>query len=149
MRLTSHKLWRPGAQGLEEQLLNVVARHERPELEAERGALAARVGADRAQLAALEAALLSGLARASGNILDNQARPRPCPARSGLCGLLCSSLTATLYPTWTCQGLRSAASWTTRRARARPASTRPPCAPAYAVFYCHVRSACASRPQNR
>jgi len=70
---------RPGAQGLEEQLLNVVARHERPELEAERGALAARMGADRAQLAALEAALLSGLARASGNILDNQARPRPAP----------------------------------------------------------------------
>jgi hypothetical protein len=70
-----------GAQGLEEQLLNVVARHERPELEAERGALAARVGADRAQLAALEAALLSGLARASGNILDNQARRRAASSR--------------------------------------------------------------------
>ena len=61
-------------QGLEEQLLDAVARHERPELEEERGALAARVAADRGQLRALEATLLVELSRASGNILDNQAR---------------------------------------------------------------------------
>ena len=64
-------------QGLEEQLLDAVARHERPELEEERGALAARVAADRSQLRALEETLLVELSRASGNILDNQARG-PC-----------------------------------------------------------------------
>jgi len=67
---------------LEEQLLNMVAGHERPELEEERSELAARVGADRAQLARLETTLLLELSNASGNLLDNEASR--CSASFGL-----------------------------------------------------------------
>ena len=58
-------------QGLTDQLLNFVVRHERPDLEEARESLVKQMSADRSLLQQLEDTLLSELSNATGNILDN------------------------------------------------------------------------------
>ena len=58
-------------QGLTDQLLNFVVRHERPDLAAARESLVKQMSADRSLLQQLEDTLLSELSNATGNILDN------------------------------------------------------------------------------
>ena len=67
----------PGAecvvyQGLAEQLLNVVVKHERADLEEQRESLIQQMSSNKVLLSNLEESLLSNLSNASGNILDNQ-----------------------------------------------------------------------------
>lgn len=59
-------------QGLEDQLLNVTVRHERPELEEQRESLVAEMSENKTLLKQLEDTLLHELSNASGEILDNQ-----------------------------------------------------------------------------
>lgn len=59
-------------QGLENQLLNVVVGHERPDLEAAFKELVEEMGANAVRLEELEEELLRNLAASSGNILDNE-----------------------------------------------------------------------------
>ncbi|KAK9868729.1 hypothetical protein WJX84_008574 [Apatococcus fuscideae] len=58
-------------QGLTDQLLNVVVRHERADLEEARESLVKQMSSDRSLLQQLEDTLLSELSNATGNILDN------------------------------------------------------------------------------
>jgi|TARA_B110000977_G_scaffold201318_2_gene295327 dynein heavy chain len=60
-------------QGLQEQLLNVTVRHERPDLEEERERLVLTMSDSKTLLKQLEDTLLRELASAQGNILDNAA----------------------------------------------------------------------------
>lgn len=60
------------AQGLAEQLLNVVVKHERADLEEQRESLIQQMSNNKVLLSKLEESLLSNLSNASGNILDNQ-----------------------------------------------------------------------------
>ena len=57
--------------GLEDQLLVDVIRNERPDLEEKRTALIVSIAADQSQLLEIEEQILSMLAAASGNILDD------------------------------------------------------------------------------
>ena len=59
-------------QGLAEQLLNVVVKHERADLEEQRESLIQQMSSNKVLLSNLEESLLSNLSNASGNILDNQ-----------------------------------------------------------------------------
>ena len=59
-------------QGLAEQLLNVVVKHERADLEEQRESLIQQMSSNKVLLSKLEESLLSNLSNASGNILDNQ-----------------------------------------------------------------------------
>jgi dynein heavy chain len=59
-------------QGLQEQLLNVVVRHERLDLEEQREGLVVEMSANKSLLKNLEDTLLKELSSATGNILDNQ-----------------------------------------------------------------------------
>eukprot|EP01041_Mallomonas_annulata_P002945 gene2945-5789_t len=59
-------------QGLEDQLLVDVIKNERPDLEERRGALVVSIANDQAQLRSIEEEILSMLANASGNILDDE-----------------------------------------------------------------------------
>ena len=59
--------------GLEDQLLVDVVKNERPDLEQRRDALVVSIAADQKQLRDLEEQILSMLAAASGNILDDEA----------------------------------------------------------------------------
>ncbi|DBA95316.1 TPA: Dynein heavy chain cytoplasmic [Trebouxia sp. C0006] len=59
-------------QGLAEQLLNVVVKHERADLEEQRESLIQQMSSNKVLLSNLEESLLSNLSSASGNILDNQ-----------------------------------------------------------------------------
>lgn len=59
-------------QGLQEQLLNVVVRHERPDLEEQREKLVTEMSENKSLLKNLEDTLLKELSSATGNILDNQ-----------------------------------------------------------------------------
>ena len=63
-----------GVQGLTDQLLNFVVRHERPDLEEARESLVKQMSSDRSLLQQLEDTLLSELSNATGNILDNTVR---------------------------------------------------------------------------
>lgn len=58
--------------GLENQLLNVVVGHERPDLEEQFAALVAEMSSNTQLLAELEQSLLANLASSQGNILDNE-----------------------------------------------------------------------------
>jgi dynein heavy chain, axonemal len=58
--------------GLENQLLNVVVGHERPDLERQFADLVADMGANATLLEELEESLLKNLASSTGNILDNE-----------------------------------------------------------------------------
>ena len=58
--------------GLENQLLNVVVAHERPDLEKQFADLVADMGANATLLEELEESLLRNLAASTGNILDNE-----------------------------------------------------------------------------
>ncbi|CAG9136920.1 unnamed protein product [Plutella xylostella] len=58
-------------QGLEDQLLSVVVRHERSDLEEQRESLIVETSANTALLRALEESLLRELAACTGNMLDN------------------------------------------------------------------------------
>ncbi len=58
-------------QGLTDQLLNFVVRHERADLEEARESLVKQMSSDRSLLQQLEDTLLSELSNATGNILDN------------------------------------------------------------------------------
>jgi dynein heavy chain len=58
--------------GLENQLLNVVVGHERPDLEKQFADLVADMGANATLLEELEESLLRNLASSTGNILDNE-----------------------------------------------------------------------------
>ena len=60
-------------QGLQEQLLNVTVKHERPDLEEERERLVQEMSESKTLLKQLEDTLLRELATAQGNILDNAA----------------------------------------------------------------------------
>jgi len=60
-------------QGLQEQLLNVTVKHERPDLEEERERLVKDMSESKTLLKQLEDTLLRELATAQGNILDNAA----------------------------------------------------------------------------
>lgn len=62
-------------QGLADQLLNVVVKHERADLEEARESLIIQTSANKALLKTLEDTLLSELSNAKGNILDNQVTP--------------------------------------------------------------------------
>ena len=59
-------------QGLQEQLLNVTVRHERPDLEEQREELVKDMADSSMLLKQLEDTLLKELSSAEGNILDNQ-----------------------------------------------------------------------------
>ena len=59
-------------QGLAEQLINVVVKHERADLEEQRESLIQQMSSNKVLLSNLEESLLSNLSNASGNILDNQ-----------------------------------------------------------------------------
>lgn len=59
--------------GLENQLLNVVVAHERPDLEEQFSKLVDEMSENKALLLRLEDSLLSELASSKGNILDNEA----------------------------------------------------------------------------
>eukprot|EP00607_Mallomonas_marina_P006535 CAMPEP_0182433612 /NCGR_PEP_ID=MMETSP1167-20130531/64339_1 /TAXON_ID=2988 /ORGANISM="Mallomonas Sp, Strain CCMP3275" /LENGTH=61 /DNA_ID=CAMNT_0024622491 /DNA_START=111 /DNA_END=293 /DNA_ORIENTATION=+ len=59
-------------QGLEDQLLVDVIKNERPDLEEKRGALVVSIANDQSQLRSIEEEILSMLANASGNILDDE-----------------------------------------------------------------------------
>lgn len=63
-------------QGLAEQLLNVVVKHERADLEEQRESLIQQMSSNKVLLSNLEESLLSNLSNASGNILDNQVTQR-------------------------------------------------------------------------
>lgn len=63
-------------QGLAEQLLNVVVKHERADLEEQRESLIQQMSSNKVLLSNLEESLLSNLSSASGNILDNQVSTR-------------------------------------------------------------------------
>ena len=66
-------------QGLAEQLLNVVVKHERADLEEQRESLIQQMSSNKVLLSNLEESLLSNLSNASGNILDNQVcQPHHC-----------------------------------------------------------------------
>ena len=58
-------------QGLQEQLLNVTVRHERPDLEEQRDLLVKEMSDNKTLLKDLEDTLLRELSNATGNILDN------------------------------------------------------------------------------
>ena len=58
--------------GLEDQLLVDVIKSERPDLEERRGALVVSIANDQEQLRSIEEEILSMLASASGNILDDE-----------------------------------------------------------------------------
>jgi len=58
-------------QGLEAQLLSVVVKHEREELDAERNALVIKVAEGKRTIAELEDQLLDLLSNATGSLLDN------------------------------------------------------------------------------
>ena len=58
-------------QGLQEQLLNVTVRHERPDLEEQRERLVTEMSANKTLLKQLEDTLLKELSSATGEILDN------------------------------------------------------------------------------
>lgn len=62
----------PASQGLEDQLLSVVVRNERPDLEEKREELIAETFENKNLLSQLEDALLRELTTSSGNMLDNQ-----------------------------------------------------------------------------
>ena len=72
------------AQGLADQLLNVVVTHERPDLQEARDSLVQQMSSNKALLKKLEDSLLTNLSTATGNILDNQVRSM-YPARSCAC----------------------------------------------------------------
>merc|ERR1711871_305511 len=59
-------------QGLENQLLNVVVGHERPDLEQQFAALVSEMSQNTQLLVSLEDSLLQNLAASQGNILDNE-----------------------------------------------------------------------------
>lgn len=65
-------------QGLAEQLLNVVVKHERADLEEQRESLIQQMSSNKVLLSNLEESLLSNLSSASGNILDNQVSCLSC-----------------------------------------------------------------------
>ena len=65
-------------QGLAEQLLNVVVKHERADLEEQRESLIQQMSSNKVLLSKLEESLLSNLSSASGNILDNQVGTAAC-----------------------------------------------------------------------
>ena len=58
--------------GLQEQLLNVTVKHERPDLEEQREQLVQEMSDNKTLLKKLEDTLLRELSNATGNILDNQ-----------------------------------------------------------------------------
>jgi hypothetical protein len=62
----------PPPQGLEDQLLGDVVRHEQPELEEALGRLVTGLAADRRQLGDLEDKVLRLLRDSRGNILDDE-----------------------------------------------------------------------------
>ena len=67
--------WRSPLQGLADQLLNVVVKHERADLEEARESLIEQMSSNKTLLKKLEDSLLFNLSNATGNILDNQVRP--------------------------------------------------------------------------
>lgn len=86
-------------QGLAEQLLNVVVKHERADLEEQRESLIQQMSSNKVLLSNLEESLLSNLSNASGNILDNQVcYPRsplfyfPSDQTWKICMILCALL---------------------------------------------------------